>query len=121
MAPRIVYSQNTIRVDEGERVILPCVSQAYPLPSYKWFIMQKNEFDWPSQSTVNSESIVDQAELIHSNSRIFQMDGMLIFKQALLSDQKKVSLNFLHRLGDLFVSNLLTVYSFFWLVSLCGQ
>ena len=65
---------------------MPCISQAYPLPSYHWFITSKTYLNWPSS---NSDNLIDQLELIHSNSRIFQLDGILIFKQALLSDSAK--------------------------------
>ena len=88
MAPRIVYSQNSIRVDEGERVILPCISQAYPLPSYHWSIIQRST-QWPPNESPSLASEPDQVQPIHLNSRVFQLDGLLVFKQALLSDSGK--------------------------------
>ena len=88
-----MYSQNSIRVDEGERVILPCISQAYPLPSYHWSITQRATAHWPpstgEQASLTSEPNADQVQPIHLNSRVFQLDGLLVFKQALLSDSGK--------------------------------
>ena len=91
MAPRIVYSQNSIRVDEGERVILPCISQAYPLPSYHWSITQRSTNRWSANgdSPPLPATEPDQVQPIHTNSRVFQLDGLLVFKQALLSDSGK--------------------------------
>lgn len=81
-------------MDEGERVILPCISQAYPLPSYHWFITQRAAAHWsPStggeQPPLASETNTDQVQPVHLNSRVFQLDGLLVFKQALLSDSGK--------------------------------
>jgi len=109
LAPRIVYSQNTIRVDEGERVILPCVAQSNPLPSYHWFKTYQN---WPSiQSTNNNEPTVDQVEPIHPNSRIFQLDGLLVFKQALLSDNARYRCVVNNSLGTTLIETELIVTS----------
>lgn len=74
-------------MDEGELVILPCVSQSYPLPTYQWFITQKQQPRWPSSN--EQAAILDQIEPIHTSSRVFQLDGLLIFKQSLLSDNGK--------------------------------
>ena len=38
---------------------------------------------------MTSEPNADQVQPIHLNSRVFQLDGLLVFKQALLSDSGK--------------------------------
>ncbi|KAG1675437.1 Down syndrome cell adhesion molecule-like protein Dscam2 [Nymphon striatum] len=41
--PKIVDISTNVEVMEGETVILPCVSQAYPQPSYRWCKRQRKD------------------------------------------------------------------------------
>ncbi|RWS11782.1 Down syndrome cell adhesion molecule-like protein Dscam2, partial [Dinothrombium tinctorium] len=74
LPPRITESKTSLTVAEGQRAEIPCVAQGFPVPSFSWFRWDPNS------------PLADNMSPIRYTHRVMQLQGVLIIRQASLSD-----------------------------------
>ncbi|RWS03769.1 Down syndrome cell adhesion molecule-like protein Dscam2 isoform X39, partial [Dinothrombium tinctorium] len=77
VSPRIIEGKNLYFSEVGDKVILPCVGQGFPVPTFSWIKVKDESFNEIVRIEENAEF------------RVFQRNGILIIKQSQISDSGK--------------------------------
>lgn len=67
--PRITDSRRHIRVGQGQVVEIPCASEGYPVPTYKWY-----------------KKDLGRLTPVHIGQRVMQLDGTLVIQDTVVHD-----------------------------------
>ncbi|KAH6936506.1 hypothetical protein HPB50_018450 [Hyalomma asiaticum] len=74
LPPRMTEYRSSIRVEKGERAVLPCLAQGHPPPRHRWFRMSSAEDHQDALGPASSDGL-DSAVPVMLSDTVIQLSG----------------------------------------------
>ncbi|XP_049268848.1 LOW QUALITY PROTEIN: Down syndrome cell adhesion molecule-like protein Dscam2 [Rhipicephalus sanguineus] len=83
LPPRMIEYGSVVQVEQGERAVLPCLSEGHPSPKHYWYRLTGHGTSMESSSTNGGEGSL----ALKASDRVFLLpEGPLILHKALIQD-----------------------------------
>ncbi|XP_049268474.1 LOW QUALITY PROTEIN: Down syndrome cell adhesion molecule-like protein Dscam2 [Rhipicephalus sanguineus] len=82
LPPRMTEYRSSVRVEKGERAVLPCLAQGHPPPKHRWFRISSAEYQQEALGSGASDGLDSAVPVMLSDTVILLPGGPLLLHAA---------------------------------------